>query len=157
MYDKCMNKQIWILIFLAVIIIVLLTFFIFMPKPIERPPTQSPIEVFNPQPNEEVSSPLMISGIVGGGGWAGFEGQVGTVSLVFVGNGDSASKTTMASAPLTAITDWTKLPTSFSVTLPYVLLNDKGASANAEIIFKNENPSGDPAKDKTFILPIKIK
>ncbi len=142
-----MNKQIWILIFLAIIIVVLLGFFVFMPKPVERPPTPAPIEVFNPQPNEEVSSPLKISGTVGGDGWSGFEGQVGTVKLMdYKGN-------ELGSAVLTATTEWTKFPTSFETTLNFTAAND----GSATLIFHNENPSGDPARDKAITMPIRIK
>ena len=99
---------------------------------------------------QEVSSPLKISGYVNGDGWSGFEGQVGTVESV---NG-TAIMTTVATATaiLKAESDWTKPSVNFDATLSF-----SGYHGEATLIFHNENPSGDPARDKTFILPVKIK
>jgi hypothetical protein len=110
-------------------------------------PTNSGITVSQPAPNSSVSSPLVVKGQVTGDGWSGFEGQVGTVQLV---DGNGAE---LARGPLTATTEWTTLPTSFEVSLSF----SKPASGTGKLIFHNENPSGDPARDKTFEVPITFK
>ena len=99
-----------------------------------------------PKSGETVLSPLKITGIVNGGGWSGFEGQVGTVSFVL-----DSDQTHDVGTFLKATTEWTKLPTSFEATLDFLSLG------SGKLIFKNENPSGDPSKDKTFIFPIIVK
>jgi hypothetical protein len=105
------------------------------------------IHVDSPKPQEGITSPLKISGSINGAGWSGFEGQVGTVTLV-----DSNNKT-LAQTFLPATTDWMKLPTSFEATLNFVAPK----SGSGMLIFKNENASGDPVRDKTFKLPVNFK
>ena len=140
-----MNKIIWIVIILAVIIVALIGVLLFMPAKNNTPVSTAGIQVNSPTANAEVSSPLKIIGQVRGNGWSGFEGQVGSVRLID-GNG-----TEIISGPLTATTEWTKLPTDFETTLKF-----DGAPGNATLVFHNENPSGLPQNDKTFILPVKI-
>jgi hypothetical protein len=152
-----MKKEILIIIILGVIIVLLIGALFFIPSKKVLSPTVSGIEVTSPRENEIISSPLKITGIVNGGGWAGFENQIGTVGL-FNSNGDELSN-----GVLEATTDWTKLPTSFQATLifdfnvPPVFQNVGSPSSSPYLLFKNENPSGDPSKDKTFSLPVKIK
>lgn len=94
-----------------------------------------------------VSSPLTVSGHVDGTNrWTGFEGQVGTVKLID-GNGNI-----LAQKPLTAITDWTKFPTSFSTTLVFLM----PTTTTGTLVFKNENPSGMEDYERQFSLPIKF-
>ncbi len=105
------------------------------------------IQIISPKPNDEISSPLDITGLVNGGGWSGFEGQVGTVLLLDVkGN-------KIADGVLKATTDWTKPPVQFKSTITFQS-EFKGA---AILLFSNENPSGLAEKDKKFGLPIIIK
>jgi len=144
-----MNKNIWILIILAIIIVVL-TGFLFWPAKNNRQSVIAPtagITINSIKSGEEISSPLKITGIVNGDGWVGFEGQVGTVKLL-----DNAGKE-LSSGILNATTEWTTLPTNFETTLNFTANN----SGPATLIFKNENPSGDPSRDKTFSLPVTIK
>ncbi len=149
-----MKKEIWLLGVLGLIMVILLCILFFVPaKKTQAPqPTQNKpvvvvegIQIISPKLNEEVASPIKISGIVTGNGWSGFEGQVGVVEVRDLKG--------MSGAVLKAMTDWTVLPTSFEAT---VTLN-KIISGPITLVFHNENPSGDPAKDKTFSLPIKIK
>jgi len=153
-----MKKEIWLVIILGVIIVVLVGAFLFgqnqapkekliAPTPTTSPLTSLDISVLTPKVNEEVSSPIKITGVVSGNGWAGFEGQVGTVKLLD-SNGNE-----LAQGILTATTEWTTLPTSFETNLNFTVAN----SGPATLVFKNENASGDPAKDKTFTLPVKLK
>ncbi len=108
--------------------------------------SNSGIAVSLPKPNETVSSPLKITGLVNGNGWTGFEGQVGMVKLF-----DSAGKQ-LALGILTTTTEWTSLPTSFQTTLNF----STNATAG-KLVFHNENASGDPSRDKTFMVLVKFK
>ena len=144
-----MKKEFWILIILAIITVILLGALMFLPvkkNPQQNPPaTTEGLQIFSPKPNEEVSSPLKITGITNG--WNGFEGQVGTVRLL-----DGVGKE-LALGILTATTEWTKPPVNFETTLTF----QTQTSGPMMLLFENENPSGDPARDKTFTLPVKVK
>lgn len=111
-------------------------------------PVISGITVSEPAPDSVISSPLTIQGQVNGGGWSGFEGQVGHVDLI-----DDVTGTVLNSQPLTATTDWTVTPASFAATMLFTL----PASGTGKLVFHNENASGDPAKDKTFQVPVRFK
>ena len=147
-----MKKIFLILIVLALVIIILLGF-LFWPKnnqPINQdnnmPEVKQGITISLPKVNDIISSPLKIVGTVIGYGWTGFEGQVGTVTLYDGGDNE------LAKGVLKATTEWTALPTNFEVTLEF----NTGFSGGS-LVFQNENPSGDPDKDKTFMLPVKFK
>lgn len=103
------------------------------------------IKIFSPKENEIISSPLKITGFVNGDGWTGFEGQVGTVRLL-----DGTGKQ-LATGILTATTEWTTLPTYFETVLAFT------PGWEGSLVFYNENPSGDPARDKTFMLPVTLQ
>lgn len=109
--------------------------------------TNPDIEVFFPKPNQVISSPLKITGVVRGNGWGGFEGQVGTVHVVDV-NGKELAVTF-----LPATTEWTQLPVNFETNITFNAVSGTSGS----LVFKNENPSGDPVRDKIFTLPIRFK
>ena len=148
-----MNKYIWIVIVLAIIIVALIGILVFLPRNIVPGSVEQPIigtqglTIFSLRPNQEISSPLKITGVVNGNGWSGFEGQVGNVKLVVDG-------TVLAQVPLTAKGEWmTSAPINFETNLEFQVIGDKTGT----LIFHNENPSGDPSKDKTFSLPVKIK
>lgn len=149
-----MKKEFWLIVILTVILTCLLAAFVFLPaKKLSVGPGMPPwvnsngLTVFYPNAIDEFSSPLKVAGVVNGGGWAGFEGQVGTVKLLdYKGN-------ELASGILTATTEWTQLPTSFGTTLNFTAAN----SDPATLVFHNENPSGDPVRDKAITMPIKIK
>lgn len=141
-------------IFLLIIIIAALliggsAFLLKNNKPIVTPPVenQSGIEIFAPKENEAISSPLKITGRVKGNGWTGFEGQVGIVKLF-----DNDGKE-LAMGILTATEDWMKLPVNFETTLWF----DYPGDGAGQLVFYNENASGEPERDKTFTLPIKLK
>lgn len=141
-----MNKLILIIVILGVVIIILAAF-LFWPTPIQSPVVQQPpadIEVFGVKANDDVSSPLKITGIVRGGGWTGFEGQVGTVHVMDANNNE------LAVGILTAATDWMQLPTSFEVTVTFTAVSGTLGS----LVFKNENPSGDLVRNKALVLPV---
>jgi len=109
--------------------------------------TKTGLAVTAPQTGDLVSSPLKVTGMVNGGDWAGFEGQVGTVKLLDK-NGQEISF-----GILKATTEWTSLPTNFETTLNFV--SDK--EQNGTLVFTNENASGEPSRDKIFQMPVTIE
>ncbi len=107
----------------------------------------SGLTIISPKANEEIKSPVTVRGYANGDGWIGFEAQAGSVKI-FDKNNDLLS-----SASLAIQGEWTQSPVYFEATLEFVN-SEKG---NGQLIFSNENPSGLPEKDKTFILPIRFK
>lgn len=139
-------KKEYLLIIILAIIIVVLTAVLFFPTKTKAPQING-IEVTSPKIGETVSSPVKITGVVNGNGWVGFEGQVGTAEVVdYKGN-------VIGRGVLKATTEWTILPTNFEATIDFTP-NNPGL---ATLQFKNENPSGDPVKDKIFSLNINVK
>lgn len=136
-----MKKVIWLIIILGIIIVVLTTVLLLPGK------KQAGIQVTFPKVNQEISSPLKITGIVNGNGWTGFEGQVGTLKLL-----DSNGQQLGQTAILTATTDWMQSVINFETTLNFI----SPVAQSGTLVFNNENASGLPEKDKTFSLPIKI-
>lgn len=98
--------------------------------------------------NNIVSSPLVVTGSVTGQGWTAFEGQTGRVDLL------DSSGNLLASSSLSALTNWMELPVKFSATLTFIAPKN---SANGQLVFYNENPSGQAEKDRIFTLPILFK
>lgn len=148
-----MNKYIWLVIILAVIIVVILGILLLVPRA-KAPSVEFGIYNLSVKSGQEVSLPIKITGTVNGGGWTGFEGQVGTVEL-------KQGNLLLARAILQATTEWTRLPTSFEANISELLANCSDnnncvITGDANLVFHNENPSGLPEKDKTFTLPIKI-
>lgn len=152
-----MKKYILIVVLLAIIIVVLIGVLLWPnSKPVNNNQQQTQttqqqktegIQVDIPNANQEISSPLKITGSVNGGGWSGFEGQVGTVQLLDIkGN-------KIAEGVLKATTDWTKPPVQFKSTITF----QSKIKGPATLLFSNENPSGSPDKDKKFGLSVVIK
>ncbi len=118
-----MKKQVWIVVVLAIIIVILIVVLLWPVNKVknniqnntttaqQNQVTQQQkvegIQIDSPQAAQGVSSPLKITGSVNGGGWSGFEGQVGTLQLLD-GKGNK-----LADGVLKATTDWTKTPTQF--------------------------------------------
>ncbi|MBI2037525.1 MAG: GerMN domain-containing protein [Candidatus Magasanikbacteria bacterium] len=99
----------------------------------------------NLKENDTIASPFKITGYTNGEGWGGFEGQVGNVSLYDINNNLLDFK------PLTAVTDWMTSTVYFEANLEYTTSDERGW-----VVFKNENPSGDPARDKEIDIPVKL-
>ena len=136
----------------AIIIVVILAglVILFLPKTTVVAPVVrevSGIQVLSPKPDELISSPLKITGSVNGMGWTGFEGQVGTVRLL-----DSEGKQ-LALGILTATTEWMQLPTNFETSIYF----DYPGDGAGQLVFYNENASGEPERDKTFTIPVKLQ
>lgn len=149
-----MKKSPYLIVSIVLFVLVLL-FFLYLqvfkvtkfPKLPTPPVVKGDIEVFLPVPNQTVVSPLKIIGVVKGNGWAGFEGQVGIVKLF-----DSSGKE-LALGILTATTDWMSLPTNFETTLFF----DYPGDGTGQLVFYNENASGEPERNKTFTLPVQLQ
>jgi len=108
------------------------------------------IEIYNIKDGQAIESPLLIRGIVTGGKWTGFEGQVGRVEAV-----DSNGEL-LGVAPLMATSDFMKLPISFEANLVF----DNPKEDYISLVFYNENPSGmmGNSEMKSFLvktLPVK--
>jgi len=142
------KKEIILIGVLTLVIVVLICVLIFLPgktglRTLEE---TSGLNIISPIANTEVSSPLEIIGVVSGNGWAGFEGQVGTVKLL-----DKNGKQ-ISIGILGATTDWMTLPTSFKT-----ILNFKPPETEVgTLLFENENTSGLPEKGRLFSLPVKF-
>ncbi|MCX6724126.1 MAG: hypothetical protein NT155_03100 [Candidatus Staskawiczbacteria bacterium] len=137
----------WLLAILGLIMVILLGILFFVPAKFPEEKSVTGVQgltIFSLRPNQEISSPLKITGAVNGNGWAGFEGQVGTVALL-----DNSGKS-IASAPLTATTDWMKFPASFEANLDF----KSDVPQSGTLVFHNENPSDMRDKDRTFVLPV---
>lgn len=119
------------------------------PAPVDQTPVVPPqvgLIVNAPKKNNVVTSPLTISGYVNGDMWNGYEGQVGSVRLL-----DNAGHV-LAQGPLTATTEWTTTTVYFATTLQFTSPTTKTGS----LIFRNENASGMPERERQFILPVKF-
>lgn len=144
-----MKKEFLLVAILGAIIIILIAVLVFLPaKDAKNQQKVEGIQVNFPKENQEIFSPVKISGITNGGGWNGFEGQVGTVKLL-----DANGKQLGETAILTATTDWMKPSVSFGANLSFVSDKDQ----NGTLVFNNENPSGLPDKEKQFAVSVKIK
>jgi len=145
-----MKKINIILLCLVLVAVVVIGFLLWsktsIPADEKLPLSNEGIRVTFPKPNEFISSPLKIGGIVNGNGWTGFEGQVGTVKLF------DASNKELALGILTATEDWMQFPTNFETTLFF----DYPADGTGRLVFYNENASGDLERDRTFSIPIKL-
>jgi len=139
-----MKKEFWLIIILAIIILVLTTL-LFWPQQSKR----KDIQINLPKENAEISSPMEIAGSINGNGWIAFEAQAGTVKLIDKDNN-------VLGSAILQVTDenWMKQFNNFKAEL--IFSNPKNLK-NAELVFKNENPSGDPSRDKTFTIPVKLK
>lgn len=137
----------------AILFIAILVFFFyasfFLKKQSDLPAVviqNSGIEIFSLKANDVIYSPLKISGVVNGGGWIGFEAQVGVVRL-FDDNGNE-----LALGLLTAKGEWMQTKIDFETELNFIAPK----TGTGKLVFYNENPSGEPIRDKTFTLPVKF-
>lgn len=144
-----MNKKILITIILAIVIVVLAVFLLWPAGEVNNNPPSgnSGIQITAPVPGATVSAPLKITGFIKGDGWAGFEGQVGTVKLFDSNNNE------LALGILTATEEWMKAPpVNFETTLYF----DYPAEGAGTLVFYNENASGEPDRNRTFSMPVKL-
>ena len=112
-------------------------------KIVEPPIIYSYIRVNTPLPHTAIKSPLNISGQAVGSWY--FEASA-PVTL------KNASGIVIASGHVTAQGDWMTtnfVPFTASLTFPPQPANSVGT-----LLLKNDNPSGDPTKDKTLVIPV---
>lgn len=101
------------------------------------PPVLTGLVVTNLQENGTVASGFTVLGYTNGDGWGGFEGYVGTVSLY------DANNNLLVTKALAATSDWMTSTVQFAATLDFLTTSTVGT-----IVFKNENASGEPSRDK---------
>src|SRR3989344_4667386 len=115
-----------------------------------NPPAARGLTILGPKANT-VFQPdnrlIKISGIANGIGWNGFEGQVGTVTLI------DANGMKIDEAILSATSDWMKLPTYFNAEIHASGIK----TATGYLVFKNENAKGLTADDRVYKMLIKFK
>ena len=109
-------------------------------------PENQGIKINNIIEGQIIKSPLLISGIVTQGKWAGFEGQMGRVELV------ESDGTILGFAPLMATSDFMKFPATFEANLIFV--SPKGNEVF--LVFYNDNPSGLPENSAMMSIPVKV-
>lgn len=115
---------------------------VFSPPSVE---VKKGLVVENVKAGDIVSSPLQIIGYVNGDGWIGFEGQVGNVTLQ-----DNAGNV-LDIEPLTATSEWMTTTVRFEANLEFVTNAVEG-----KLVFRNENPSGEPSRERQVSLNIKF-
>lgn len=150
------NQKGFVNIVLVVIIVLLVGavgYFALVKKPtLTQPPAETQgIVVEQPILNQEVQLPITVKGYVNGNGWAAFEGVAGSVQVFDVNN-----KAVSERVPLQATTDWMKPMVNFET-----MVGDRQMMSNLEtltgyLLFRNDNPKGDPNDDKELRLPIKF-
>jgi len=106
----------------------------------------SGLKIISPQAGASVSTPIKVLGSVNGGGWSGFEGQVGTVVLL------DASGEELDRSILSATTDWTSQPTNFEANLNFSVAKEQAATLD----FRNENPSGEPERNREYSMSVHL-
>jgi hypothetical protein len=139
-------------IIIGLVLLLIIGLFLFLKNKESNVPLEKGIELYNIIEGQNISSPLLIKGVVSGGKWAGFGGQMGRVELV------ESNGIVLGSAPLVAISDWMKFPVNFEANLKF----DNSKDSNVSLVFYNENPSGiaENSASKSFLVkisPEKIK
>lgn len=151
------KKWLWIAFVAAVLIMAVARLWIFWDRlePALEPAT-APISdvatgiiVSSPTAGSKVSSPATISGSAPGAWY--FE----AVFPIFIVDWDGRI---LAQGQAHATADWTTaVPVPFEASIPFVP-PECGPSQDychrGSIIFKNDNPSGDPAKSRSFEFPV---
>ncbi len=150
-----MGKKILYLLILMAFIVVLLAGVLLWPAKTNnnsqhqnQEQEKTGLLVLVPQPNELISSPLKIDGYVNGDGWIGFEAQVGVVKL-FDANGKELGLGLLTAKDQ----DWMKVKIDFQSQVNF----ENTETNTGMLVFYNENPSGEPSRDKTFSLPVRFK
>ncbi|HEY5383362.1 MAG TPA: Gmad2 immunoglobulin-like domain-containing protein [Candidatus Paceibacterota bacterium] len=156
-----MKKGWMLVIFLFIIIVVGVVALIFIPGPnmaeAPAPSTTSPatttatsdvselILVSNPTPNQHISSPLGITGKARGNWY--FEATF-PIELI------DANGKVIAQGAGRALSDWTTTDfVPFSTTLSFPA---QPAGSRGTLVLTNDNPSGDPTKQKELDVPVQF-
>jgi hypothetical protein len=135
-------------IVLAVIIVALLAILIFYPAKGPTAPGNNPVIVNEPLVGALIGSPVTVQGTVTGGGWF-FEASFPVKVLDSTGRviGQSPAQAQPAEAWMsTGTVAFTALVT---FTAP--------KTATGSIVLSKDNPSGLPANDQSFSIPVRFK
>lgn len=146
-----MKKQTVTIVVIVIIILILLAVFNNR-KPVEVVSTPTPsvaqatttVEniTSNISADTKITSPLTITGSAPGN-WF-FEASF-PIKLL------DANGKVLAQTNAQATTDWmVSGPVTFKATLTF----PKPTTSSGSIVFHNDNPSGDPARDKSFTIPV---
>ncbi len=104
------------------------------------------IVVFTPTENQQVKSPIKITGKAVGN-WF-FEASFPIELADIDGN-------IIATTHATADGDW--MTTDFVNFTAEITYNNASTTGPALLVLKNDNPSGDPARDKEIFIPVVLK
>lgn len=149
-----MKIRILIILVLFVLIVAGVAALVFIPAPVANAPTTTSSEpaslddlitVSSPLPGALVSSPLTLSGQARGSWY--FEASAPVKILDSNGN-------TLAQAPLKAEGDWM---TADYVPFTGVLSFPSPETATGTLVLMNDNPSGDPARQKELRIPVRFR
>lgn len=103
------------------------------------------VQVTEPQENDLVTSPLTVKGIARGNWY--FEASF-PVKLL------DAHGTVLSQAPAQAQSDWmTANFVPFTATLAF----SGSTTSTGTLVLKNDNPSGDPVRDKEVRIPVRFR
>lgn len=161
-----MKKSFWLLVGLFVLILIAGALVVFLPSNKAMAPTQSNqnatttpvaqkpgipdlIEVDAPAMNATVSSPLTITGKARGNWY--FEASAPVMLTDWDGK-------VIAQGHIEAQGDWMTTDfVPFTATLTFTTPTAGDPAVNrGTLILKNDNPSGDPAKDKAVEIPVEF-
>ncbi len=129
--------------FLAFIAVALIGWFILHKTPKESP-TVADIVVYLPKSGDKISSPLSVSGTALGNWY--FEATAPVKVLDENGR-------VIGQGHIDAQGDWmstTSVPFIGSITF------DASSTKNGTVVFMNDNPSGDPARQKSLSVPVQF-
>ncbi len=104
------------------------------------------IVVSYPMANQEVTSPIKVTGKAVGNWY--FEASFPVMLVDIDGN-------EIATTHATAEGDW--MTTDFVNFTSEITYNNASTTGPALLVLKNDNPSGDPARDKEIFIPIILK
>jgi hypothetical protein len=151
-----MKTLIGIVVAILIIIIGFIAFSFLMPQTAQAPnddgnstttvpASDENVSVESPAPNAVIASPVTITGSALGTYYfeASFPIEIRDQNGNIVGQGHAEAQG-----------DWmTEAPVPFKATVTFT---SPGAGQSGTIRLKNDNPSGDPSRDKFFDLPVKF-
>ena len=153
-----------ILVVVFAVIIIALLWILFFYNPVKIPSGAAPAETNAPvaivsgdgtlavatsslRSDMVVASPLALEGTVTGGGWF-FEATFPIEIIAADG------RTVLATTTARAEADWASTGT---VPWSAVLVFNAPHGSSGYVLFKNDNPSGDPSKEKTLQVPVRFQ
>lgn len=144
-----MKKEIILITIMAIILVVLLAILVLpFKKPDADQQPKAGINITSIERIDNTFSDIKIKGYVNGDGWIAFEAQVGVVIFFDKDNSE------LGYALLTATGEWmVPPPINFE---GQIRMTPKEADSVTKLVFRNENPSGEPSRDKEFVMETKL-